>query len=102
MRRTREEQNDAWMTPPFLAPASTPRHPLASMRATLGRHIEGGPWHTATMRGKECGMAIELVPLATATAVLAPPIMLPNTPAGTRVIFEITDYRWEGARFTAR
>jgi len=47
-------------------------------------------------------MAIELVPLATATATLAPPIMLPNTPAGTRVIFEIVDYRWEGARFTAR
>ena len=47
-------------------------------------------------------MAIELVPLATATATLAPPIMLPNTPAGTRVIFEIADYRWEGARFTAR
>src|SRR5438034_806705 len=40
-------------------------------------------------------MAIELVPLATATATLAPPIMLPNTPAGTRVIFEILDYRWE-------
>ena len=47
-------------------------------------------------------MAIELVPLATATATLAPPIMLPNTPAGTRVIFEIADYRWEGSRFTAR
>src|SRR5438477_716645 len=47
-------------------------------------------------------MAIELVPLATATATLAPPIMLPNTPAGTRVIFEILDYRWEGSRFTAR
>jgi len=47
-------------------------------------------------------MAIELVPLATATATLAPPIMLPNTPAGTRLIFEILDYRWEGSRFTAR
>jgi len=47
-------------------------------------------------------MAIELVPLANATATLAAPIMLPNTPAGTRVIFEITDYRFEGTRFTAR
>ncbi|TMA47841.1 MAG: DUF3237 domain-containing protein, partial [Deltaproteobacteria bacterium] len=48
------------------------------------------------------GMALELIPFATATATLAPPIMLPNTPAGTRVIFEIVDYRWEGPRFTAR
>jgi len=47
-------------------------------------------------------MAIELVPLATATATLAAPLMLPNTPVGTRVIFEIVDFRWEGARFTAR
>jgi hypothetical protein len=47
-------------------------------------------------------MAIELVPLATATATLAEPITLPNTPAGTRAIFEIRDYRFEGARFTAR
>jgi len=47
-------------------------------------------------------MAIELVPIATATATLAPPIMLPNTPAGTRVIFEIVDYLWKGERFTAR
>ncbi|TMB44172.1 MAG: DUF3237 domain-containing protein [Deltaproteobacteria bacterium] len=47
-------------------------------------------------------MALELIPFATATATLAPPIMLPNTPAGTRVIFEIVDYRWEGPRFTAR
>ena len=47
-------------------------------------------------------MAIELIPLATATAKLSPPIMLPNTPAGTRIIFEISDYRFEGSRFTAR
>ena len=47
-------------------------------------------------------MSLELIPFATATATLAPPIMLPNTPAGTRVIFEIVDYRWEGPRFTAR
>ena len=38
-------------------------------------------------------MAIELVPLATATATLAAPLMLPNTPVGTRVIFEIVDFR---------
>src|SRR5262245_30484100 len=44
---------------------------------------------------------IELVPLAHATATLAPPIMLPNTPSGMRVIFEMSDYRFEGERFTA-
>ena len=47
-------------------------------------------------------MAIELVPLATATATLAAPLMLPNTPVGTRVIFEIVEFCWEGPRFTAR
>ena len=47
-------------------------------------------------------MSIELVPLATATATLAPPIMLPGTPAGTRVIYEISDYRFEGERLAAR
>jgi hypothetical protein len=47
-------------------------------------------------------MAIELVPLATATATLSAPIILPNTPAGTRLIFEVSDYRFEGERFVAR
>ena len=45
---------------------------------------------------------IELVPLARATATLSPPLMLPNTPAGMRIIFEISDYRFEGERFAAR
>jgi hypothetical protein len=45
---------------------------------------------------------VELVPLARATAMLAPPLALPNTPSGMRVIFEITDYRFEGERLTAR
>jgi hypothetical protein len=35
-------------------------------------------------------LAIELVPLANATTILSPPVMLPNTPAGTRVIFEMS------------
>lgn len=47
-------------------------------------------------------MAIELVPLARAVLTLAEPIMLPNTPSGTRVIFELLDCRWEGERFRAR
>ena len=45
---------------------------------------------------------IELVPLARASATLSPPIVLPNTPSGMRVIFEMTDYCFEGERFTAR
>ena len=45
---------------------------------------------------------VELIPLARASATLSPPVVLPNTPAGTRVIFEMTDYRFEGERFTAR
>ncbi len=45
---------------------------------------------------------IELVPLARATATLSPPIMLPNTPAGMRIIFEISDYCFEGDRLRAR
>jgi hypothetical protein len=44
---------------------------------------------------------IELVPLARATATLSPPLMLPNTPAGMRIIFEIRDYRFEGERLSA-
>ena len=47
-------------------------------------------------------MALELVPLATATATLAAPVMLPGTPAGTRVIYEISDYRFDGPRLRAR
>ena len=47
-------------------------------------------------------MAIELVPLARVTATLVEPITLPNTPAGTRAIFELRDYRLEGERLTAR
>ena len=45
---------------------------------------------------------IELVPLAHATATLSPPIVLPSTPSGMRVIFEMSDYRFEGDRFSAR
>lgn len=47
-------------------------------------------------------MAIELVPLATAIATLAPPILLPNSPSGTRVIYEMLAYRWDGDRLHAR
>ncbi len=45
---------------------------------------------------------IELVPLAHATATLSPPIVLPSTPSGMRVIFEMSDYRFDGERFSGR
>ncbi|HJQ85638.1 MAG TPA: DUF3237 domain-containing protein [Candidatus Binatia bacterium] len=44
---------------------------------------------------------IELVPLARATVTLSPPIVLPSTPSGMRVIFEMTGYRLEGERLRA-
>ena len=46
-------------------------------------------------------MALELVPLARAVLTLAEPIMRPDTPSGTRVIFEIVASRWEGERLRA-
>ena len=45
---------------------------------------------------------LELVPLARATVTLTPPMLLPNTPSGMRVIFEFTDYCLEGERLRAR
>ena len=47
-------------------------------------------------------MAIELIPLCTATVTLAEPITLADTPAGTRMIFEVLEARTEGERFTSR
>ena len=43
-------------------------------------------------------MSIELIPLCTATARLAAPFFLPDTPMGTRVIAEVTSYDLEGDR----
>lgn len=45
---------------------------------------------------------LELVPLARATVTLTPPMLLPNTPSGMRVIFEFNDYCLEGERLRAR
>jgi hypothetical protein len=47
-------------------------------------------------------LSIELVPLATIVIDLADPIVLPNTPAGTRVIVEVKDVRVEGERLRAK
>jgi hypothetical protein len=43
---------------------------------------------------------LELVPLATMIAVLRDPFLLPNTPAGTRVIFELESGEIKGDRLT--
>jgi hypothetical protein len=47
-------------------------------------------------------VAIELVPLCTATITLAEPFMLPGTPTGTRVIAEVADAVLEGERLRGR
>lgn len=46
-------------------------------------------------------MTIELVPLATATLTLKEPLLIPETPAGTRVIAEVSDIVFEGERIRA-
>jgi hypothetical protein len=43
-------------------------------------------------------MSIELIPLCIATARLAEPFILPDTPVGTRVIAEVTEFTFEGDR----
>ena len=45
-------------------------------------------------------MTIELIPLATATATLAEPFFLPDTPTGTRVIAEVTAFDFAGDRLS--
>jgi hypothetical protein len=46
-------------------------------------------------------MSIELVPLCTMVVELADPVVLTNTPAGTRVIVEVTSFTVEGERLKA-
>jgi len=46
-------------------------------------------------------MAIELVPLCNAHITLRKPITLPDTPLGTRLIFEVATAEFEGERFNA-
>ena len=45
-------------------------------------------------------MAIELVPLTVATITLRDPIVLPETPSGTRIIIEVEAAKFEGERFS--
>jgi hypothetical protein len=46
-------------------------------------------------------MSLELVPLAHAVVALAPPIIIPNTPLGTRIIVEVTAFDLDGERIRA-
>jgi hypothetical protein len=45
-------------------------------------------------------MAIELVPLCTATIILKDPMLLPNTPSGMRTIIEVATAQLEGDRLS--
>jgi Protein of unknown function (DUF3237) len=47
------------------------------------------------------GMTIELIPLCTATVTLKDPIMIPESPAGMRVIVEVESWDVEGERLNA-
>jgi hypothetical protein len=43
-------------------------------------------------------VTLELAPLCTIVVELTEPLILANTPAGTRVIVEVQDFRVEGSR----
>ena len=45
-------------------------------------------------------MSVELVPLCTVTITLKDPMMLPNTPSGTRSIIEVAAAKLEGERLS--
>jgi hypothetical protein len=46
-------------------------------------------------------VSVELVPLCTVTITLKDPMMLPNTPSGTRSIIEVAASKLEGERLSA-
>ena len=48
------------------------------------------------------GMSIELVPLMHATINLRDPILIPDTPSGTRLIIEIESASFEGERIKGK
>jgi uncharacterized protein DUF3237 len=47
-------------------------------------------------------MSLTLLPLATMTAELRPPKVLPQTPAGTRMIYEVASGTIDGERLRAK
>lgn len=46
--------------------------------------------------------SVEVIPLATMDLVMAPPVRMDNTPAGTRVIVEFEQVVWSGERIRAK
>jgi len=52
--------------------------------------------------GQTDAVTIALVPLCTATITLADPLVLPNTPSGTRIIVEVIDAVYEGERLSGK
>jgi hypothetical protein len=47
-------------------------------------------------------LALEMVPLGTMTATMAPPLRLDGTPAGTRIIVEFTEIVVDGEKLRAK
>jgi hypothetical protein len=62
--------------------------------ATAGPPLRAGASQTP-------GMTIELIPLCAATLTMATPILIPDTPAGLRVIAEVDAWDVEGDRLRA-
>ena len=59
-------------------------------------------WSRSTCVGQTDAVTISLVPLCTATITLADPLVLPNTPSGTRIIVEVIDAVYEGERLSGK
>jgi hypothetical protein len=57
---------------------------------------------TISRPGARADLDMELVPLGTLWAQLAPPIVLQDTPMGTRMIFEVMEATFEGDRLRGR
>jgi hypothetical protein len=68
-----------------------------------GADDEGGHVMTTTSRtDARTDLDIELVPLGTLWAQLAPPVVLEDTPVGTRMIFDVLEGTFEGDRLRGR
>lgn len=57
---------------------------------------------TTSRPGARTDLDIELVPLGTLWAQLAPPVVLEDTPVGTRMIFDVLESTFEGDRLRGR
>lgn len=57
---------------------------------------------TTTRPGARTQFEIELVPLGVLWAQLAPPVVIEDTPVGTRMIFDVLEGTFEGDRLRGR